>query len=209
MYSPAARPSRQRAAPAKKRRLSTRNGHLVLAHRLDRLADVQRLEPRELVGVLLDRVGDPEQRQRALARRCLGPLRKGPLGGLHRGIDVRLVRERRGRDRLAGGGVQDRLACAVGGGRSSPSMKFWISVCTRRSVAIAPLLSDSITGLSSGLSLGRCRLRCVVGRRRAPLRADAGSTPTLTATAGCVTRPPATFTPRARPRSRAIAPRVP
>ena len=50
MYSPALLPSRLRAAPAKKRRLSARERHLV-ARDHQRLADVPRLDLRELLGV--------------------------------------------------------------------------------------------------------------------------------------------------------------
>ena len=89
--------------------------HLVGLHRLDRLADIQGLELRQLIAVLLERVGDSQQRQGALAGRSLGPLRECALGGLHRGVDVVLAGQRGGRDLLARGRVQDRLARPVRG----------------------------------------------------------------------------------------------
>ena len=55
---------------------------LVLEERAARLARVGRLEVGELVGVLLDRVGQLEQRLRALAGRGGGPALERAAGGL-------------------------------------------------------------------------------------------------------------------------------
>ena len=87
--------------------------HLLVPHRLDRLAHVERLELRELVGLLLEGVGDPQEGQRPLAGRCLGPLRESPAGGRHGCVHVALAGERRRRDLLPRRGIQDRLLGAV------------------------------------------------------------------------------------------------
>ena len=89
MYSPVERPSRMRAAPAKKRMLSRADRHLVARVR-ERLAHVLRLDLRELLGVLVDHVGELEQHLGALAGGRLAPLGPGLLRGLDRAVDVRL-----------------------------------------------------------------------------------------------------------------------
>ncbi len=82
MYSPAARPSIVRAAPAKNRRLSTIGGISSDIVTSAGLPDVLRLELHDLVGVLLDRVGELEQRELAILRRGVEPVvLERPLGG--------------------------------------------------------------------------------------------------------------------------------
>ena len=63
------------------------DGQLVLRVR-ERLADVARLELRELVAVLVDHVGELEQHLAALARRRLEPLRQRLLRRLNGAVDV-------------------------------------------------------------------------------------------------------------------------
>ena len=88
---------------------------LVAEHARDRLARVDRLLARQLLAVLLDRVGEPEQRLGARRRRRLRPALERALGGGDRGVDVGGLRQRRLRDLLAGGGVQHRLGRAARG----------------------------------------------------------------------------------------------
>ena len=58
------------------------------------LPRVLRLDGHELLGVRLEGVGDPEERQRALARACVRfHAGKAACGGLPRGVDVRLAQE--------------------------------------------------------------------------------------------------------------------
>ena len=62
---------------------------LVVLERLQRLAGVGRLELGDLVGVLLDRVGEPQERQRALARAsCSAQPSNAPARGLDGAVDV-------------------------------------------------------------------------------------------------------------------------
>ena len=57
-------PGMTRAAPAKKRRQVDDRRHLVVLHRVDRLAAVQRLELGEVVGLRLDAVGELQEQSR-------------------------------------------------------------------------------------------------------------------------------------------------
>jgi hypothetical protein len=57
----------------------------------------------------LDRIGNLQQRGCALARRRLGPVLEGPARRLYCNVDVLLVRQRAGRDRLARRGIDNRL----------------------------------------------------------------------------------------------------
>jgi hypothetical protein len=52
------------------------------------MAGVDRLEQSKLVGVGFDRVGELEQQAAAVGRRNFRPGGKGPLGRLHRAIDI-------------------------------------------------------------------------------------------------------------------------
>ena len=66
--------------------------------------------------MLLDRVGEPQQRERALAGRGGGPAGRTPRGRpRRRGRRPRAVEQRRLGDRLAGRRVQDGLGLALGG----------------------------------------------------------------------------------------------
>ena len=79
-------------------------------HRRDRLADVARLELGELLAVRLDRVGERVQEPRALVRRGLAPVAvERGAGCLDCAVDLRLARELRAAERLAGRGL-DELA---------------------------------------------------------------------------------------------------
>ncbi len=74
---------------------------------LDRLADVQRLELGQLLGVLVDRVGHREEDRRPLAGCLLEPLGQRGTGCLDDPLDVLLRSARDLGDRLAGGRVQN------------------------------------------------------------------------------------------------------
>ena len=66
-----------------------------------RLADVPRLEARELLGVLVDHVGEPEQELHPVLRRLLAPGLPRPLGRGDRAVDVLLPGPRHLGDDLA------------------------------------------------------------------------------------------------------------
>ncbi len=80
---------------------------LVVLERLDRLARVGGLDLGELVAVLLDGVGEAQQRERALGGSRGRPAVGGRAGGLHGAVDVLGSGRRRLGDLLAGGRVQD------------------------------------------------------------------------------------------------------
>ncbi len=90
-----------------------RERHLV-ARGHERLADVHRLELRELLGVLVHHVGELVEELRALLRRLLEPLRRGGLRRLDRAVDVLGAAARHLGDRLAGRG-RDHLHRLAGG----------------------------------------------------------------------------------------------
>ena len=83
--------------------------------RRDRLADVARLELRELLAVRGDRVGERVQQAGALVRRrpAPRPVESRPRG-LDRAVDVGLAAERDAGERLAGGGLQELTGLAGG-----------------------------------------------------------------------------------------------
>src|SRR5439155_3128868 len=87
--------------------------HLVARVR-ERLADVPRLELRELLGVLVDRVRELQEQLGPLAGRRLEPFGKRLLRGLDCAVDVLGARARHLGDRLAGRGIQDLHGLAVG-----------------------------------------------------------------------------------------------
>src|SRR5579884_1655146 len=80
-----------------------REGHLV-AGRHQGLADVLRLQARELLGVLVEDVGEGVQELGPFLRRLLEPGGKRRLGGLDRPVDVLGATARHVCDRLAGRG---------------------------------------------------------------------------------------------------------
>ena len=71
-----------------------------------RLADVERLEPRELLRVLVDHVRELQQQLHAVLRRLVAPRLPGLLGGLDGAVDVLLPGLRHLGDHLAGGRVE-------------------------------------------------------------------------------------------------------
>jgi hypothetical protein len=88
--------------------------HLVARVR-QRLAHVLRLDPGQLLAVLVQQVGQLEQHLGALAGCRLAPLRPRLPGGLDRAVDVRLRPLRHRGDRFTGGGVQDLGGLALDG----------------------------------------------------------------------------------------------
>ena len=70
------------------------------------LADVLRLEPRELLGVLVDHVGELEQQLHPVLRSLVPPLAPGLLRGVDRAFDILGRPARHLRDHLAGRGVE-------------------------------------------------------------------------------------------------------
>ena len=91
-----------------------REVHLEL-HDRDGLADVLRLDRREVLDVALDAAGQLVDGLAALARRLGRPLREGPTGGRHGVVDVGGVRRRRGADHGAGRRVDDVVGGAAAG----------------------------------------------------------------------------------------------
>src|SRR4051812_14887847 len=90
-------------------------GQLVVLERLQRLAGVGRLELRDLVAVLLDRVRERQQRGRALGRRAAAPRLERALRGLDRAVDVLRRGVRRLGDLLARARVDDGRRAALRG----------------------------------------------------------------------------------------------
>src|SRR5436190_5294131 len=90
---------------------------LVVLERVDRLAGVGGFELRDLVGALLDRVGELQQGERALAGRGGAPpgVERG-AGCLDGTIDVGLGGGGDLGDLLTGGGVEDGVGAALFGG---------------------------------------------------------------------------------------------
>ena len=82
-----------------------REGHLVAGDR-HRLADVAGLELGQLVGVLLDQVGQLQQELGAVLGRLRGPLRPGLLGRRHGALDILLPAARHLGDHLTRGRVE-------------------------------------------------------------------------------------------------------
>ena len=76
-------------------------GRHLVDRRADRLAGVRGLEPADLVGGGIERVGDLEQHQAAVLRRRLAPGLERCVGGVDGPVDVLLVRRRHLRDDLA------------------------------------------------------------------------------------------------------------
>ena len=89
-----------------------RERHLVPGDR-ERLADVLRLEQRQLLGVLVDHVGELEQQLHPVPRRLVEPVGQRLPGRRDGALDVRLGPARHFGDRLAGRRVQDLHRAAV------------------------------------------------------------------------------------------------
>ncbi len=81
----------------------------------DRLAGVRALQPAELVGPRIERVGDLEEQQRAILRGRLLPRRERRLGRVDRPIHVLGGARRDARDGLVVGRVHDLGRAPVGG----------------------------------------------------------------------------------------------
>ena len=105
MYSPADLPSSRRAAPAKKRMLSTATGisSFAYASGLPTFCDSSSASSSPCC---VERVRELEQHLGALARRRLEPFRQGLLRRLHGPVDVLGARAGHLGDRLAGGRVE-------------------------------------------------------------------------------------------------------
>ena len=100
---------------------------LVVAEGVDRLAGVVGLELGELVGVLLDRVGELQH----AAARSPGVVTDHSSNAARAALTARSTSsavERRLGDRLAGGGVEDRLGLPSAGSTNSPSMNSEVRV---------------------------------------------------------------------------------
>ena len=162
---------------------------LVVFGGFDRLARVQRLQARELIAVLLDQVGQCEQRLGTLGGRRARPALESAARSAHRAVHLLGGRARRPRDLLAGRGVQDGFALPL---------------------ARAGLAVDEVAEC-----LYRARHRrswfewvdCSVRTGRQP--AAAGVRPSASATAGWVIWPARTFRPMRSPGLRSSAPSTP
>src|SRR6202035_3726166 len=169
--------------------------HLVVLDGFDRLAGVQRLETRDLIAVLLEHVGDRQERLRALGGRRVRPAAEGPPRGLHGAIDVLRGRPRGARDLLAGGGVQDRFGLPVGGD----------------GLAVDEVAEDLCCGCHLGLSWSGMSIwvrdSAEAGYTRPVTRPSVK--PSASATAGWVISPARTFRPLRRPWLRSSASSTP
>src|SRR5207248_9802170 len=87
---------------------------LVVADGVDRFARIVGFELRDLLAVLLERVGELQQGLRTLPRSGPTPFGERPARGLDRTVDVLGGGHGRFGDRLASGGVQDRLGPTLG-----------------------------------------------------------------------------------------------
>ena len=131
------------------------------------LADVERLEPRELLGVLVDDVGEREQELHAVLRRLVPPLDPGLLGRRDGALGVLGRAARHLRDHLAGGGV-----------RAPPSSRPTTTRPTRRrrtSCAASP--TRSLRTPSAGRESPRAYHRSRSRARHRRLTVRSGRTP--------------------------------
>jgi hypothetical protein len=79
------------------------------------LAGVLALDVDELVGPRLHGVGELQQRALPLRRRGVAPVLERRRGGPHGAVDIGRAGHRRGREDLAGGGVNEVGVAAIGG----------------------------------------------------------------------------------------------
>ena len=164
MYSPLARPSSTRAAPAKNRIWSTIGGissDIVRPIGLPVFSDSMATRS---VGVLLDHVRELEQRALPLARRRPAPLlerRAGSPAGL---VDVDGRGVRRARIDLAGRRVDDvhhgavgrRLDLAVDDVVERLLLRHWRTPSTRDGFGYLTYPIGTTVGVSGGFSLTYC-----------------------------------------------------
>ena len=137
-YSPVDLPSWQRAAPAKKRRLSDMKGMSSLRDG-DRLADVNRLEAGELVAIGVDGVGELQEHAGAFFRRRVEPdLVVGLLRRGHGAVDVLGVGDGDLGDRFPGGRVDVVTGLAVAGSTHFPPMNNGRYCSNLSSIGAAP-----------------------------------------------------------------------
>ena len=81
-------PGQHPSGAGEEAKLVNRRGQLAIDRCLIGLSRVLHLEPGELLGVVLDGVGDPKQRHAPLRGRGLPPGLEGPLRRPHRGVDI-------------------------------------------------------------------------------------------------------------------------
>jgi len=79
----------------------------VVPHLVQRAAVVERVEPRQLLAARFDRVGEGEQRGRALLGLGRPPAGGRPFRGRHGDVDVALIAPGNAGDDLVGRGVDD------------------------------------------------------------------------------------------------------
>ena len=187
MYSPAARPSRQRAAPAKKRRLSAITGISSFVHRLDRLARVQRLQARDLLAVLLD------QRRRAPA----APARAAPGSSCDQPSNaLRAARTARSTSSAVEIGARASSSPVAGLRTASVSPSEATGSPSMKLLRVVYLWSpSSVSFLGVGVG-SRARGSLI----RVDRVAGAAAAPSASATAGWVISPRRTFRPSAQAR---------
>jgi hypothetical protein len=87
--------------------------HLLVHGELEGLAGVLALQPDQLLGALLDGVGDPQQRPAPLGRRGVPPGLQAASGRLAGGVHVGLAGDRGLGEGLLGGRVDQRDGAPV------------------------------------------------------------------------------------------------
>ena len=127
VYSPAALPSTTRAAPAKKRRLSTLNSTSKSATPLG-LPTFCCSSFDSSAAWLLDRVGERVEHRAALAGRRLGPALEGSAGGVDGAVDVSLVAFGTSAITSSVAGLITSIVSPLAASAQSPSMNIWLRV---------------------------------------------------------------------------------